>query len=885
MDIDHNLLFAVLALQADLLDDSRFVEACALWAAHKQTPLPDLLVQRGWLTPEGRSDVERLLARKVAEHGGDARASLAEVTTDHVRRSLAGVADPDVLRTLDPPTPPAPPPALPSTTDHPPGSAGRYTLSRLHAQGGIGRVWVARDDRLGREVALKELRPERAANAAVRSRFLKEARVTGQLEHPGVVPVHELGTRPEDGQPFYTMRLVRGRTLSAAASSYHRKRGRGEAGPLELPELLGAFVSVCNAVAFAHSRGVIHRDLKPQNVVLGDYGEAVVLDWGLARLTGQAEGDADAPPLEEPLGDGSATAAGSVLGTPAYMAPEQAEGRLDLLDARTDVYGLGAVLYELLAGRPPFSGGDTTEVLRRVVHEPPDPPRAIAPGTPRALEAVCLKALAKRPRDRYASAGELADDVRRWLADEPVSAWREPWPARASRWARRHRTAVAAAVVFLASAAVALGASTAAVLREQRRTEEQRLLAEGHYQAAMRLATDLITIAEEGLPAVRQSETVRKRLLEAALPSYRELLRQRPGDAELLAWTSRLSRHTANLRRLLNEIQGAEEAYKESIRLGEELAAADPDDPSCRDRLAQTLRDYGVLQKRAGRLADAEAGLGRAVELAEAALAREPGHAGYRRGLGLALTDRAEVLFLLGRPAECDDSASRGAGLLRGLLDGPEPGKHPLDTVLLARALNLAAPARVDRGQGDRALAALAEASSRLRAALKRQDENNARHYLARTLLEQGRVQLGIPGSLDRAGKALETAIRLWEDLVNRFPLLPAYREWLALGMEARGRLGTARKDPAAGADFKRAREALEKLAREFPEVPGYRASLARCWQGEALLAEAQGDRGRAAECLGRAAEQLRKAQTMDPANAQDRELLRRVEAALGKGR
>src|SRR5262249_54698447 len=190
------------------LDAARFAEACSAWSARKDTPLADLLVQRGWLTAEERGHVEFLLLRKLKKHGGDARASLAEATTDPVRHSLASVADPDVQQSLaELPTPGSPPPG--STTAHPPQGRGRYTLTRLHAQGGIGQVWLARDADLGRDVALKELRPERQGQPAARARFLEEARVTGQLEHPGIVPVHEL-VRPADGQPFYTMRMVRG---------------------------------------------------------------------------------------------------------------------------------------------------------------------------------------------------------------------------------------------------------------------------------------------------------------------------------------------------------------------------------------------------------------------------------------------------------------------------------------------------------------------------------------------------------------------------------------------------------------------------------------------------------------------------------------------------
>src|SRR5262249_8873678 len=196
-----------------------------------------------------------------------------------------------------------------------------------------------------------------AADPGLWARFLEEARITGQLEHPGIVPIYELASSPADRTPFYTMRFIRGRTLTEAARAYHEARAAGRAGPLELRELLTAFVGVCNAVAYAHARGVIHRDLKGRNVVLGDFGEVLVLDWGLAKVVGGDAPDAAAGPVSvPPSGDRGATQVGQIVGTPSYMSPEQAEGRVDRLDARTDVFGLGAILYEILTGRPPFAG-------------------------------------------------------------------------------------------------------------------------------------------------------------------------------------------------------------------------------------------------------------------------------------------------------------------------------------------------------------------------------------------------------------------------------------------------------------------------------------------------------------------------------------------------
>ena len=236
----------------------------------------------------------------------------------------------------------------------------RYSLTRLHAEGGLGRVWLAHDSSLNRDVALKELRPQQASRSDACRRFLQEAQVTGQLEHPNIVPVYELGERPDGNQPFYTMRFIRGRTLRREVAAYHQRRGAGFDEPLIGRRLLQAFVSICQAIAFAHSRGVIHRDLKPENIILGSFGEVLVLDWGLAKLRGQSE-SVDVAVGPEIRSD--ETSAGQVLGTPAYMAPEQAAGQIAEIDERTDIYGLGAILFEILAGRPPHQGGDTTDLL------------------------------------------------------------------------------------------------------------------------------------------------------------------------------------------------------------------------------------------------------------------------------------------------------------------------------------------------------------------------------------------------------------------------------------------------------------------------------------------------------------------------------------------
>jgi serine/threonine-protein kinase len=472
MTADRNLIFGLLALQMDFVSGEQLLDAMAAWMLQKQTPLGEILCRQGALVEDERQVLELALEKHVRRHGNPQASLVALKVEPDVRQDLDRLGDPEVQASVGALAPtPAETAALathngaaaPSVSDlatvastATPHSGARYHRLRQHAKGGLGEVFVALDQELNREVALKEIQEQFADRPDARARFLREAEVTASLEHSGVVPVYGLGAYP-NGRPYYAMRFIRGESLQDAIRRFHQAddnpaRDPGERS-LALRELLGRFVAVCNAVAYAHSRGVLNRDLKPANAMLGEYGETLVVDWGLAKLLDQP--NSEAPVAEQPVrvSSDSATALGQVVGTYAFMPPEQAEGRLDQLGPRSDVFALGATLYSLLTGEAPSSGPDALTQARRgeVV-----PARQRKRSVPAALEAVCAKAMAKNPEDRYPTARALAEEVQRWLGGEPVTAWPEPLAVKTGRWVRKHRVLATSVAVGLVVALAVL---------------------------------------------------------------------------------------------------------------------------------------------------------------------------------------------------------------------------------------------------------------------------------------------------------------------------------------------------------------------------------------------------------------------------------------------
>ena len=590
---DHDLLFGVLAVQMNFLTVDALVERLAGGGE-----LPDRLVSGGALTDRRRRIVDDAVEEHLAANAGDHDGALTSLRIDAVVRdriatavgntrggtsglpsTLAGTVDLGGSTRGDPA----------STLADGGKARGRYRILRHHADGGLGMVSVALDTELDREVALKEVLSRYSGSAPATERFLREARVTGHLEHPGIVPVHGLGTA--DGKPYYAMRFVRGQSLKQAVDEYHRSGFEAAADRnLAFRELLSRFTDVCDAVNYAHSRGVIHRDLKPDNVMLGRHGETLVVDWGLAKASGAADPLAtDGEPWADAVSGSARTQAGSAIGTPAYMSPEQAEGRLDLLGPATDVYSLGAVLVTLLTGRLPVGGTSKEETLAEVRAGRTLAVGPLPEGVPAPLWAVCRRATERTIGSRYGSASDLAAEVQRYLADEPVQAHPEPFATRLRRRLRRHPAAVAGAasaglllLLFAAVGLAVVGGYNRTLADQKRRLADQNdaletlnLSERAERQRAERTFATAAAAVDRYLNEVTDSAELRRKgmrplrtqLLSAAEEFYRDLVGQTPADTAARIGQIEALMRLGLIEHQLNHLDRAETHYRRAIDL------------------------------------------------------------------------------------------------------------------------------------------------------------------------------------------------------------------------------------------------------------------------------------------------------------------------------
>jgi serine/threonine-protein kinase len=871
-DSDRSLLFGILAVQSGLLLRDALGAGMRTWVLDKTQSLGRILAARGALSRDGRRLIEALVLEHLVLHGDDPARCLAELgMPGPMRADLEQITDPDLQAALAR-ADPIRTAAEDADADGPralrPLTAGgaRFRILRPHAKGGLGEVYVARDAELRREVALKQIQDRHARDPGSRARFLAEAEITGKLEHPGVVPVYSLGQDP-GGRPYYVMRLIRGDTLKEAVTRFHLadvpERDPGERA-LALHQLLRRFLDACNTVAFAHSRGILHRDLKPDNILLGPYGETLVVDWGLAKRAGRpggsihTEGEILGPELAHA---GDATLPGSPIGTPSYMSPEQAAGRPDLLGPATDVYGLGATLYFLLTGLAPVEDRQLSRILERVQRGEFPAPRTVKWPVDPALEAICLKAMATDPAGRYDSPRPLADEIEHWLADEPVSAWREPWPARARRWLGRHQAAVTAAAAALIVAAAGLATVSAvqaganrrlrvsrdqlavAVGRETRANRELRE-ANAREQVARAEAQHRFALARKAVEAYYtgasedvllkqpQLASLRNKLLNMSLAFYEELQgeieregRNDPAtQAELAAAYARVGEITEQVGTRARALEALERAR--SIR--EALMTADPAAAAPVSDLAGVLETIGILQSRTtGREALALPTLERALALREAVAADRPDSPDDRAAVAASLRRMGNSLFPLGRPAEALRYLERAKTIMERL-EAEYPDRESIRAESANVLKQVSYPERVS-GRIDDSLRDLGRARQIFeRLAVDHPGKTEYRARLAEVFSDLG-SDLSTVGRLAEALEAEQQALTIHEKLAADSPANTDFQHMIASHRTAIGWiLGDLGRREEALRSLVLAREAQERLVADHPDNVLFQRELAQ---------------------------------------------------------
>jgi serine/threonine-protein kinase len=661
--LNRDLLVAVLAILTDAIPRPDLAAALKSWTKDKDQSLAEWLIQVGGLDAERVRALECLATAHLKTHDNDLRFSLDALNACEITQDMLTEIHDEALRTTLSTTiggsQTLPPdgeaagnaaPVLNSVARTP--DRGRFQLIRRHARGGIGEVWVARDSELQRDVALKEIQPQYAEREDHRARFVLEAEITGNLEHPGIVPVYSLG-RNAEGRPYYAMRFIRGESFSVAIRRFHAemreaasargKRSRPMWG-IEFRQLLRRFLDVCDAMDYAHSRGVLHRDLKPANIMLGRYGETLVVDWGLAKVIGKpdvvaehADGD-----FEPTFAGASVTATGetqpgTTIGTPSYMSPEQAKGAIDQLGPTSDVYSLGATLYEVLTGRIAYPGETIKEVIDKVLKGNFPPPRAVERSIPAPLEAICLKAMASESQERYPSVRALAQDLEHWMADEPVTAYPERRLERLGRWLRQHRTWAAAAVAALVG--VTLVATAAAMIIEGARQREAlvRKEAEDNFSMAQSAVEKYLTSVSENTLLAQQDSvdirSLRQELLNTALTYYKTFAKQRGNDPRLRQQLANAYFRVGEVTKEIGSPSEAIEAFHSAETIWQSLAAAHPEDDELESHVAECQLAIGKQMDELGDLKGAMTTLAQSRATLERLVAKHPEVAAYQSSL------------------------------------------------------------------------------------------------------------------------------------------------------------------------------------------------------------------------------------------------------------
>ncbi|MBI2480937.1 MAG: serine/threonine protein kinase, partial [Planctomycetia bacterium] len=597
-----------------------------------------------------------------------------------------------------------------------------YALLAEIGRGGMGVVYRARHLALNRIVALKTIRSAALADPRQLARFKTEAESLAQIQHPHIVQVFEIGD--VDGTPFLTMEFVAGRTLAEAILS----GGFTPTQSARWVELLA------RAMWSAHQCGVLHRDLKPSNILLSEASEPKITDFGLAKCM---------------TNDSQMTVAETIMGTPSYMPPEQAQGRLDEVGPRSDIYALGAILYELLTGRPPFRGSTPLETVQQVVAHDPPPPRQLAPKSPRDLETICLKCLRKQPADRYATAADLADAIMTGVA---VAVWQQ------------HQTAKARAA-----------------------TQQQ-------YDRFTAEADEKFSLIQDLMQRIPEDQRAQDDRLRSALTSYEKWLAEEPsGEAAQASYADALFR-VAEIRRRIGQYEQAEPVYRRACDRYRQLLTTSPDHLAYRHGWAEALNWLGESFRESGRPAEAiatyEEAMAQLLQLAQ----RANDASLYQADIARSHYNRALARIDLQMHAEAEQDLRRSIDMLTAVTGASaesEPVRQSLARSHANLGILLRATERAAEGYQHYLQATAIYQSLTDRAPRKseyRLERAVALNNLANLLYgDLRRQELGLSDGPEQASAAYETAINILRDLVREFANVPRYRKELANSLNGLG--------------------------------------------------------------------------------------------------
>ncbi|HEY7327387.1 MAG TPA: serine/threonine-protein kinase [Gemmataceae bacterium] len=714
-------------------------------------------------------------------------------------RPLADLSGPDVSSTpLPMRTGAETAPQLPS----PPRSFGDYTVLAAVGQGGMGVVWKARQKRPDRLVALKMFRAGDLASPTDVQRFRNEAEVIAQLDHPHILPVYEVGER--DGVHYFSMKLVGGGSLADHLDSFR-------ADPRAAARLLG---TIARAVHYAHQRGILHRDLKPSNILLDAQGEPHVSDFGLAKRVET---------------DSSLTQSGTLVGTPSYMAPEQTRSQKGAVTTATDVYGLGAVLYALLTGRPPFQGETVMDTLEQVREREPEKPSRLDSRVDRNLDTVCLKCLSKDPDRRYASAADLGEDLERWLAGKPVKARRAGRGERAWKWVRRNPALASLLAVVALSAATGVAGlvwHNERLRAEAEKTAQQRDAARDEQQRAAQVVDDMYTrVAEEWLGPRPRLQPLQREFLEKALEYYEHAAEVWSDDPGLRRKIPGLYRRVGTIQTALGRHDRAEESLRRAVVGFENFAAENPNDSIVRNGLLGSLTDLGHALLATRRLPEAMQVYRRTIELAMKLVADFPDQPELTDRPFLARSNLALALTRAGRSEEAE-SLYREA--LTGLDRLPQNIRNRPDVrYLLANTQNGLGSVYHLAGRFADAEPHYRQAATEFERLAHEFPANRVYHERWASALSNLGTALNNLNRAKDARPALIQAESIMDRFATDFPDLPDIPSQLSgIQINLASVLGKLGETGEAEKFYQKAIATLGKLVVRFPAVPEHRSRL-----------------------------------------------------------